>query len=85
MDYDKIFYNETFTNTPKTWACFKKGLTGSFATALCHAWELGDLENRRRLELAFPHLFNAARAWAYSDNPDEYLETLMKREENGTE
>ena len=80
MDYEKIFYNETPTNTPKTWAYFKNGSTGSFATALCHAWELADLDNRRRLELAFPRLFNTARSWSYSDNPDEYLEKIIKGE-----
>lgn len=80
MDYEKIFYNETPTNTPKTWAYYKQGTTGSFATTLCHAWELADLENRRRLELAFPRLFNAAHAWAYSENPDEYLQKLEQGE-----
>lgn len=80
MDYEKIFYKESPTNTSKTWAYFKQGSTGSFATTLCHAWELADFENRRRLELAFPRLFNTARSWAYSDNPDEYLERIIKGE-----
>lgn len=75
--YDKVFYEETATNNRKTWAYFKYGQTGSFATALCHAYELADLDNRHRLELAFPRLFNTARSWMYSDNPDKYLKDIL--------
>lgn len=78
MDYEKIFYNETPTNTLKTWAYFKYGSTGSFATALCRAWELADLDNRRRLQLAFPRLFNTAFSWEWAENPDEYLKEITK-------
>lgn len=75
--YDKVFYKETATNNRKTWAYFKYGQTGSFATALCHAYELADLDNRRRLDMAFPRLFNTARTWMYSDNPDGYLKDIL--------
>lgn len=81
MDYEKIFYEETPTNNEKTWAFYKYGQTGSFATALCHAYELADLNNRRRLELAFPRLFNTARSWMYSENPDEYLKSVLDEKE----
>lgn len=74
MDYEKIFDEETPTNTPK----FKYGSTGSFATALCRAWELADLDNRRRLQLAFPRLFNTAFSWEWAKNPDEYLAEIIK-------
>lgn len=78
MDYEKIFYQESPTNNEKEWAYYKKGQSGSFVTALCRAYELGDLENRRRLELAFPRLFLTAKSWFYSENPDEFLETILK-------
>ncbi len=78
MDYEKIFYADSNTDREVEWAYYKRGTAGSFATALCRAWELGDLENQRRLELAFPHLFHAAKAWMYSDNPDEFIEELLK-------
>mgnify|MGYP006913557725 CR=1 FL=1 len=78
MDYEKIFDKETPTNTPKTWAYFKYGSTGSFAIALCRAWELADLDNRRRLELAFPRLFNTALSRERAENPGEYLIKIMK-------
>lgn len=84
MDNEKIFYNETPTNTPKTWAYFEYGSTGSFATALCHAWVLADSDNRRRLELAFPRLFNTALSRERAENPGEYLEKIIKgKKQNG--
>lgn len=79
MDYEKIFYKETNTNREVEWAYYKIGEAGSFVTALCKAWELGDLENRRRLELAFPRLFTAARIWATCDDPDNYIEELLQQ------
>lgn len=81
MDYEKIFYTKTPTNRRKGWAYFKQGTSGSFATALCHAYELGDLENRRRLELAFPYLFSAAREWYYADNPESAIQQILSEEE----
>ena len=80
MDYEKIFYEETPTNNEKTWAYYKLGSTGSFATALCKAYELSDLNNKRRLELAFPRLFSTARTWMYSENPDKFLTDVLKGE-----
>lgn len=77
MDYEKIFYKETQTNREIEWAYYKTGAAGSFVNAVCRAWELADLENRRRLELAFPRLFGAARAWAYSEDPDQYIKDLL--------
>lgn len=77
MDYEKIFYEKTPTNHEKTWAYYKRGSTGSFATALCHVYELADLNNKRRLELAFPRLFNTARSWMYSENPDQFLKEIL--------
>lgn len=81
MDYEKIFYQETRTNRRIEWAYYKAGMAGSFVKALCRAYELGDLQNRHRLELAFPLLFSAAREWYYSDNPDKYLQDLINDEE----
>lgn len=78
MDYEKLFDEETNTNRAVEWAYYKRGKAGSFATALCKAWELGDLENQRRLELAFPRLFSAAKSWMYSDNPEEFIEEILK-------
>jgi len=78
MDYEKIFYADSNTDREVEWAYYKRGTSGSFVAALCRAWELGDLENQRRIELAFPRLFNAARIWMYSDNPDQYIEELLK-------
>lgn len=74
--YDKVFMEETPTNNEKEWAYYKAGTSGSFATALCRAYELADLKNRHRLELAYPRLFGAAKAWMYSDNPDDFLKKL---------
>lgn len=81
MDYEKIFYTKTQTNRRKEWAYFKQGASGSFATALCHAYELGDLENRRRLELAYPYLFSAARECYYADNPEAVIQQILSEEE----
>lgn len=78
MDYEKIFYKETPTNHEKTWAYYKRGSTGSFATALCRAYEQADLNNKHRLELAFPRLFNTARSWMYSENPDRFLKEILE-------
>lgn len=81
MDYEKIFYTKTQTNRRKEWAYFKQGAPGSFATALCHAYELGDLENRRRLELAYPYLFSAARKCYYADNPEAAIQQILSEKE----
>ena len=75
MDFEK----ETPTNNAKTWAYYKMGQTGSFATMLCRAWELGDLENKARLEAAFPLLFGTAIIWSYTADPDEYLEEILAK------
>lgn len=61
MNYEKIFNEETATNNEKTWAFYKMGTTGSFATNLCHAFEQADLNNRARLKAAFPLLFKTAK------------------------
>lgn len=82
MDYEKIFYEETATNNEKTWASYKMGTTGSFATTLCKAYELADLKNKRRLELAFPRLFSTAIAWFYSETPDKFLMDILKGGQN---
>ena len=82
MDYEKIFYQKTKTNRCVEWAYYQAGTAGSFVKALCRAYELGDLQNRRRLELAFPYLFGAAREWYYCDDPDQYLKELIEVEDN---
>ena len=76
MDFEK----ETPTNNEKTWAYYKCGRSGSFATVLCRAWELGDLDNKARLEAAFPRLFGTALIWMYSDHPDEFIEKILDKE-----
>ena len=78
MDYEKIFHEETPTNHKKTWAYYKIGSSGSFATALCHAYELADFNNKRRMELAFPRLFNTARSWMCSERPEEFLKEILE-------
>lgn len=80
MDYEQIFYRETNTNREKEWAFFKMNKSGAFASTLCRAYELADSENKRRLELAFPRLFGAARSWFYSENPDQFLQMILKGE-----
>lgn len=80
--YENIFYAETNTNNEKGWAYYKKGASGSFATALCRAYELGDTNNRHRLELAFPRLFQTARSWFYSENPDDFLNEVLNKKTN---
>lgn len=64
MDYEKIFYTKTPTNRRKGWAYFKQGTSGSFATALCHAYELGDLENRRYISRPLPKRYGNCRRCA---------------------
>lgn len=81
LNGEKIFYTKTPTNRRKEWAYFKQGTSRSFVTALCHAYELGDFLNRRRLELAFPYLFSAAREWYYADNPEATIQQILSEEE----
>lgn len=78
MDYEKIFEEETRTNRAVEWGYYVRGKAGSFVAALCRAWELGDLQNRHRLALAFPRLFSAALVWQFSDNPEQFIEQLLK-------
>lgn len=73
------FNEETATNNVKTWAFYKAGTSGSFATALCSAFEKADLRNRQRLREAFPLLFKTADEWFVSDDPDAYLKEILKK------
>ena len=73
MDTEK----ETLTNREIEWAYYKLGRSGSFATALCRAWELADFENKSRLEVAYPLLFGAANLYMLSEDPDEFIQELL--------
>lgn len=57
VDYEGIFNEETPTNNNNTWGYYLEHTTGSFATALCRAYELADADNKLRLRLAFPFVF----------------------------
>jgi hypothetical protein len=74
------FLEETPTNNRKTWAYYKLSSTGSFATALCRAWELADNDNRKRLKFAYPRLFGIADTWERANKPKEFLEDILRGE-----
>lgn len=76
------FRQKTNTNRAVEWAYYKLGRTGSFATLICRAWEVADMENRARLEEAFPLLFGAANMWWLNKDPDDYLRKLLENKED---
>ena len=85
MDYDKIFYQKTPTNREVEWAYYMTGTAGSFVNALCRAYEMADLNNRRRLELAFPYLFGAAHIYMTTDEPEAFIKRLLKEDKSFTD
>lgn len=72
----------TPTNTEKGWAYYKMGVSGSFLTAICRAWECADTQNRARLLTAFPRLFFTAMVWESCDDPDKYLRAVLEKEDD---
>lgn len=71
----------TPTNTEKGWAYYKRGVSGSFLTAICRAWEQADSQNRARLQHAFPRLFFTAMVWEACDDPDDYLRSVLEKDD----
>lgn len=75
-----------FTQKPrqtgvKNGLILSKGRREVLQQLFCHAYELGDLENRRRLEFAYPYLFSAARKCYYADNPEAAIQQILSEEE----
>lgn len=77
MDFEKIFFKRTSTNNEKEFLYYLEGNSGSFVKALCQAYELGDADNRRRLEIAYPFLLGyAARGYMQTQDQACFLKHL---------
>ena len=70
----------TPTNDKKTFAYYRRGRAGKFATMLLDAWRVADTNNQYRLSVAFPELAKAIREYNESENREEYIKNILKED-----